>query len=146
MSPNSSTTRVYLHVHNNLDLDSFHIRNRANGGLCLAVLFPRKLAVLRFEAAGSSFLQVQARGCMHARRCTARTLRACMHAASWYACCCAACMPLHWDAHSRNSHTVRMNHWAACMHYSLAAGVPQYCICARVPCPALSTAPKCYFS
>ncbi|KIZ05707.1 putative Protein PTHB1 [Monoraphidium neglectum] len=27
-------------------------------GLCLAVLFPRKLAVLRFEASGSSFLQV----------------------------------------------------------------------------------------
>lgn len=30
----------------------------ASGGLCLAVLFPRKLAVLRFEAAGSSYLQV----------------------------------------------------------------------------------------
>ena len=28
------------------------------GGLCLAVLFPRKLAVLRFESAGSSYLQV----------------------------------------------------------------------------------------
>jgi len=34
------------------------LTRRSNAGLCLAVLLPRKLVVLRFEAAGTSYLQI----------------------------------------------------------------------------------------